>query len=336
MSPHDEYSSKIQKIGCKFIDIKMDNKGSNPFNDLKLIYNLYKIYKNINPDLIIHYTIKPNIYGSFATKLAGCKSISIIPGLGYTFINDNFTAKIAKLLYRLALKIPKQVWFINQDDKNEFINRKLVNKDKIHIINGEGINLTYFNSKIEKQKSTKFIFLVIARILKDKGIYEYLDAIKILQNKYSNIEYQLLGSLNAINPTSIQREEVVRWVDKKIINYLGETKDVRPYIENADCVILPSYREGKGMTLVESASMNKPIIATNVPGCKDVIDNGINGYLCEVRNSKDLADKMEMILNISENERKIMGQAGRDKIVKEFDEKIVISKYLESIKEILN
>lgn len=336
ISPVDQYLTEIENIGCKHIDIKMDNKGSNPINDLKLVYNLYSIYRRIKPDLIIHYTIKPNIYGSFAAKLSGCKSISIIPGLGYTFINENLTAKIAKILYKIALKIPKQVWFINEDDKNEFINRTLVSKDKVYIINSEGIDLEYFKSQKQNKKSRKFKFLVIARILKDKGIYEYIEAIKILQHKYNDIEYQLLGSLNAINPTSIQEKEVEHWVNNKIINYLGETKDVRPYIENVDCVILPSYREGKGMSLVEGAAMERPLIATNVPGCKDVVDDGVNGYLCKANNAQDLANKMKMMINLSDNERISMGIAGREKVAREFDEKIVINKYLESIKEILN
>jgi glycosyltransferase involved in cell wall biosynthesis len=334
VSPYDEYSNEIEEIGCEFIDIKMDNKGSNPFNDLKLIYDLSKIYKNINPDLIIHYTIKPNIYGSFATKLVGCKSISVIPGLGYTFINDNLTAKIAKVLYKLALKVPKQVWFINQDDKNLFIEKQLVKKEKVFTINGEGVNIEQYKSNNLIQSNDKFIFLLIGRVIVDKGIYEYINAAKMIKDKYQDVEFQLMG-LIADNPMAIQETEIKQWQKDNIITYLGSVDNVKEYIEQSNCIVLPSYREGVSMSLMEAASMSCPIITTNVTGCKEIVDDGINGYLCKVKNANDLASKMEMMINLSDDERKIMGQAGRNKIVKEFDEKIVINKYLESIKEIL-
>ena len=335
VSPYDKYSNEIEDIGCEFIDIRMDNKGSNPIKDLKLVWDFYRIYKDINPDLIIHYTIKPNIYGSFATKLAGCKSISIIPGLGYTFINDNLTAKIAKILYKLALKVPRQVWFINQDDKNLFIEKQLVKKEKVFTINGEGVNIEQYKSNNVVSSNDKFIFLLIGRVIVDKGIYEYIEAAKIIKEKYEDVEFQIMG-LIANNPMAIQEIEIKQWQKDNIITYLGSVDNVKEYIEQSNCIVLPSYREGVSMSLMEAASMSCPIITTNVTGCKEIVDNNINGFLCEARNSKDLADKMEMMINLSDDERKIMGQAGRKKIVKEFDEKIVIDKYLDSIKEILN
>lgn len=335
ISPYDEYSKDIEDIGCKFINISMDNKGSNPLRDLNLIYNLYKIYININPSLIVHYTIKPNIYGSVAAKLAKLKTMSIIPGLGYTFINENFTAKIAKYLYKFALKIPSKVWFINEDDKNEFLKRNLVDKSKVEVINGEGINTEYFKPMSKVSTNKTFTFILIARILKDKGILEYVEAAKVLHEKYKNIEFQLLGPIYTLNPSSISEDKIIKWHNRKIINYLGETIDVREFISKCDCLVLPSYREGKGMTLVEAACMGKPLIATNVPGCKDVIDDSINGYLCKVKDSTDLAEKMEKVLSLTDEQRKAIGKAGREKIVKEFDEKIVINKYLEVIEDIL-
>jgi glycosyltransferase involved in cell wall biosynthesis len=334
VAPKDKFIDKILTMNCNYIDINIDNQGSNPIVDLKLVYSLYKIYKDISPDIIIHYTIKPNIYGSFAARLSKKISLSIIPGLGYTFINDNITSQIAKLLYKLALKTVYEVWFLNNDDSNTFIENQLVDKSKVKVINGEGINTTKYKLNF-MNKPDNIIFLMIARVLKDKGIYEYIESIRILKKQYPSIEFQLLGSVDAQNPTAIDKQEVEEWVENKLINYLGTTNDVRPYIEKATCIVLPSYREGLSMSLMEAASMSKPIIASNITGCKELIDDGINGYLCEVRNVKDLADKMEMMIKLSEDERKIIGQAGRDKMVKEFNEKIVIDKYLNSIKEIL-
>ncbi|MEA2099573.1 MAG: glycosyltransferase family 4 protein [Campylobacterota bacterium] len=334
VSPIDEYSKEIEEIGCEYIDIKIDNNGSNPFNDLKLVYDLYEIYKKIKPNLIIHYTIKPNIYGSFATMLSGCKSISIIPGLGYTFINENFTSKIAKVLYKIALKIPEQVWFINKDDIDEFINRKLIDKSKIELINGEGVNIDKFKSFNANKQTDKLVFLMIARVLKDKGIYEYIEAIKIVKLKYSNIEFWLMGQASN-NPTAVREDEINSWVNLKYINYFGSVANVVDYINKSDCVVLPSYREGLSMSLMESASMSKPIITSNITGCKEVVDDRVNGYLCEVKNAIDLASKIEMMINLSQDERLAMGRAGREKIIREFDERIVIEKYLKTIKEIL-
>lgn len=334
VSPKDSYSAEIEEIGCKFIDISIDNKGSNPIRDLKLIYDLYKIYKNINPDLVIHYTIKLNIYGSFAAWIFGIKSISVIPGLGYTFINENITAKIAKFLYKIALKIPIQVWFINKDDKNVFLQNRLVKEEKIVSINGEGVNVEKFRP-VDVEKSNEMIFLMVARILKDKGIYEYINAARIIKAKYSNVRFQLLGAIYMLNPSSIQRKEVDRWVEEGVIDYHGEKKDVREYIAKSDCIVLPSYREGLSMSLMESASMAKPIITTNVPGCMEVVENEVNGYLCEVKNDRDLADKIEMMIDLSENKRAAMGKAGREKIIREFDEKMIVNTYIQNIKEIL-
>ena len=336
IAPYDEYFQEIKNIGCNYYDIKMDNKGSNPIKDIKLIYDLYKLYKQIRPDLIFHYTIKPNIYGSIAAKLGGFKCISVIPGLGYTFINNNLTAKIAKILYKIALKIPLQVWFINEDDKNEFINRKLVNKDKVKVIPGEGVNTKKFKPiKIEKNDNI-FKFLFIGRMLEDKGVYEYIEAGEILLKKYNNFEIGLLGYLGVDNPKAISKKRMNEFTKKSYIKYYGSSDDVRSFITQSDCIVLPSYREGISMTLMEAASMEKPLIATNVPGCKNLIDDGINGFLCKVKDSKDLAEKMEKILNLTEDERIKMGKAGREKIIREFDEKIVINKYLVTIEKILN
>ncbi len=335
ISPYDDYVKEIENIGCKYIDIKVDNKGSNPFKDIKLTYDLYKIYNLVKPELIIHYTIKPNIYGSLSCLLSNIKCMSVIPGLGYAFINNNLISKIVKFLYKITLKIPTKVWFINEDDKELFLKLRLIDEIKVDVVNGEGINTDHFNFIERSSGDNKIKFLLIARILKDKGILEYVEASRILLRKYNNIEFQLLGPIYILNPSSISEQDVEKWHKDEIINYLGETNDVRSYIANSDCIVLPSYREGKGMTLVEAASMSKPIIATNVPGCRDVIDEGENGYLCEVKNSKSLANVMEKMLKLTKEERKEMGEKGRQKVKNELDENIVISKYLETIQDIL-
>ncbi len=335
IAPYDSKYSELIEKEFKFFDIQIDAKGINPLSDLKTILNLYKLYKNIQPDIILNFTIKPNIYSSIVAGIVGIKSISNITGLGTIFIRQSLTTKVAKLLYKIALGFNSKVFFQNNDDKSLFIKDRLVIENKTDLLPGSGVDLNKF-VPIEKQEEEVFKFLLIARLLKDKGILEFIDAIKIIKSKYNNVEFQILGAVGVANKTAITKEELQIWIDNDLVNYLGTTDNVQDIISNADCIVLPSYREGTPRSLLEACAMEKSIIATDVVGCKEVVEDGINGYLCEVRDSQDLASKMEMMINLSEDERKIMGQAGRDKIVKEFDEKIVINKYLESIKEILD
>lgn len=334
ISPLDKHVEEIKELGCNYVDIDIDNKGANPVKDIKLIFELKKIYLNIKPDLIIHYTIKPNIYGTIASRLCNIKSFAVVTGLGFTFINQNLISKIAKLLYKISFNFSTKVFFINEDDKKEFLERKLVNSKKIVSIPGEGINTKFFKNDDYKYTNNKFKFLLIARMLWDKGVGEYVEAAKMLRNE--NIEFGLLGYLDVSNPSAISKDQMNIWGKDSSIKYYGSTDDVRNFIIQSDCVVLPSYREGISMTLMESASLSKPLIATNVPGCKDLIDDEINGFLCEVKDSQSLLDKMKKMYNISNIERENMGKAGRKKMMKEFDEKIVITKYIKIIKEVIS
>ncbi len=333
IAPRDKHSDDFQALGCHYIELKMDNKGRNMLNDLRLIYKLQKVYKKLNPDLIFHFTIKPNIYGSLAAKLAGKKSIAVVTGLGYTFIHDNLTAKIAKFLYKHSLKYAQKVWFINIEDKNKFILGELVAEEKMDLLPSEGINLEKFSPIKIKRTDNIFRFILIARLLWDKGVGEYVKAAKVLKSRYKNVEFQLLGFIDAQNPKAISQEQVDFWVDEGYINYLGATDDVRTFIAKADCVVLPSYREGVSMILMESAAMQKPIIATNVPGCRDLVNNNITGYLCKMQDYHDLVEKMDKLLHLKEKDRKKMGIEARKLMKAEYDEKFVIDKYLATVKE---
>jgi len=333
--PYDNKYSLLIKKEFDCFDIDIDAKGVNPISDFKIMISLYKLYKELKPDLVLTFTIKPNIYSSIVSALLGVKSISNITGLGTLFIKQTFITKVAKLLYEVALRFNSRVFFQNSDDKELFISNSLVSEDKCELLPGSGVDLNKFIPKIKNTNDDKFKFLLIARLLKDKGILEFVEAIKIIKSKYENIEFQVLGEVGVANKTAVTKKELQTWIDEGLVTYLGITDFVQDVIANADCVVLPSYREGTPRSLLEACSMEKPIIATNVVGCKEVVDNGINGFLCEVKSAGDLADKMQMMINLSSEERTVMGRAGRKKIVEKFDEKIVINKYLESIKEIL-
>lgn len=332
VAPYDEFVEPLQDMGCHCINIRLSRKGVNPLEDLKLTYTLYNIYREIKPDIIFNYSIKPIIYGSFAAKLANIKSVAVNIGLGYTFIHSNLISKISHFLYKLALYFPKEAWFINEDDRNEFVSRLLVDQNKTFILPSEGVDINYFSPR--QGHNTHIAFLLIARVLWDKGIGEYYQAAKILKEKYPSVEFQLLGSIDNANPKGIEAKVIERWHNEGIIHYLGYSKDVRDFIANATCIVLPSYREGKGMTLIEAGAMGKPLIATDVPGCKDIVKDGYNGFLCEVKNSVSLANAMEKMINLGSEALITLGQSAHQFMQEQFDERKVIAIYEQKIKQI--
>lgn len=335
LAPKDECSDKLREMGCQIFDIPMSAKGINPIGDGALFLNFLRRYRKLKPDLIINYTIKPNIYGSLAARVALIPSIAVTTGLGYTFINDNLVAKIARQLYKFAFQFPRQIWFLNPDDLEAFTTNRLVDKERTFVLNGEGLNISFFYPQPRQNQDNKFRFLLIARMLWDKGIAEYVSAAKIIKKKYPDAQFQLLGATGAANPSAVSAEQMRAWHEEGLIEYLGTTPDVRPLIAKADCVVLPSYREGVPRTLMEASAMALPIITTNAPGCREVIEDGINGYLCRPRDAVDLAEKMERMITLTSGERVAMGLKGREKVEREFDEKIVIQKYLETIRKII-
>lgn len=313
----------------------MNNKGTNPYEDLKLMLAYLKLYQKLKPDVILHYTVKPNIYGTLAAAIIGIPTISNISGLGTVFLNDKLSSKVARVLYKMVLRYPKKVFFQNTYDLELFVHKKFVPEAVVGLLPGSGIDTNkYIPIEVEKEKDEAFVFLLIARLIKDKGIIEYIEAAKIIKTKFNNVKFKLLGSLYPGNPTAISKEEVERWEYENIVEYIGYSDDVMSWISQSDCVVLPSYREGLSRVLLEAASMAKPIITTDVPGCKDVVNHEVTGYLCEVKNAQSLAEQMEKKLQLTHPERVEMGKKGREKVIAEFSEEIVIRKYLEIINEI--
>ena len=325
-APYDEmYFKKFEEIGCDTYDIPIDAKGINPVTDLRLILNYRKLLKKLNPNLSVTYTIKPNIYASIATESLGIKYLPVTTGLGYTFLANGIVPQIARMLYKYAFRKAEQVWFLNKDDIATFKAAGLIADEKIVQLYGEGVDTEHFAPK--PLPAEEQIFLFVGRMLKDKGVVEYADAARILKKKYPNVRFQLLGAVWPDNPAAIAEEEIRTWEKEGIVEYLGRTSDVRTYIEKAMCVVLPSYREGVPCTLMEAASMARPLVATDVPGCHEVVVDGYNGYLCEVKNAEDLAAKMERVILMSHEERIAMGMNGRQLMIDKFDIKHVIAQY---------
>jgi len=336
IAPRDDYSEKLAALGFEYHNIDINNKGTNPVEDAKLVLEFYKLYKEIKPDILLQYTIKPNIYGSMAARMLKTPVISNISGLGTVFLNDSISSKIARFLYKVALK-KNTVFFQNSDDRELFVNSNLIKVEQTSLVPGSGINTELFKPKEMQEKNKKELtFLFIARLVRDKGIVEYIEAIKKIKPQYFNSNFKVLGSLYPGNPTAIAQEELNIWVEDDYVEYLGHSDDVKSEILKVDCIVLPSYREGLSRVLLEAASLSKPIITTDTPGCRDVVDDGVNGYLCKVKDADSLAKQMKKMIVLSDEERSEMGQKGREKVIKEFDEKIVIERYRETISLILN
>jgi glycosyltransferase involved in cell wall biosynthesis len=325
----DEYSHYFTRYGIKYIPIKM-KMNKNPLTDIIIFMRYCVIFKRLKPDVFLGYTAKPNIYGTVAAKIFGVKVISNIAGLGSNFITRSYTSYIIKILYSYAIKLSDLVLFQNKDDLNAFINMRLLRHKRYDCLPGSGVDLNKFAySKMTEFKNINFLF--IGRLLKDKGIYEFIEASCLVKKNYNNVTFQILGSCDSDNPTSISSNELMRLINNTAIEYLGHQDDVIPIMKNSTCVVLPSYREGTPKSLLEAAAIGRPIITTNAVGCKEVVDNGKNGYLCKVSNVSSLFDAMEKFINLSFTSMTKMGEEGRHKIVNKFDEKTVHKRYLAAI-----
>ena len=232
IAPRDEYSPKLIDLGCVYHEVKMDSRGANPVKDSLLILELWSIYRNVNPDVILHYTIKPNIYGSFAASFLNIPVINNVCGLGTSFLNENLVSKIALKLYKWAFRTPKLVYFQNTDDLNFFVKNDLIRKEQTDLLPGSGINLERFKP-LKPASSRKFSFLLVSRLILDKGIVEYVDAINILKSRGVDAEFNLLGSKDPKHRRGISEQIINKWVSNQSINYLGATDDVRPYLQDS-------------------------------------------------------------------------------------------------------
>ncbi|UNW10948.1 glycosyltransferase family 4 protein [Acinetobacter indicus] len=294
---------KLKKLGYFVHSVAMQRAGTNPVSDLKTLFEIYKIIKKIQPDYVLSYTIKPVIYGTLAAYLAKVPNrFSLITGLGYAFQNVNSTSKrstfqkIVHWLYKQALVRSTKVFFQNPDDLNLFKELKLIAEDiPAVVVNGSGVNVTDFqvmDLPYDAHNKIKLSFLLIARLLEDKGIREYIKAAMLIKKEYPMVEFNLVGWIDE-NPTAIKQEELDEWIDQKVIKYWGKLSDVRPAIADSSIYVLPSYREGTPRTVLEAMSMGRAIITTDAPGCRETVIHGENGYLVEVKSVSSLEAAMK-------------------------------------------
>jgi glycosyltransferase involved in cell wall biosynthesis len=335
LAPRDPYTDHFENLpGLTYIELRhFRAKSISPRQDLCLYKELLQHYRQIRPHLIFHYTIKANIFGALAAAKAGIPAIGVITGLGYAYAGKGWLQSIARILYRSALRKSREVWFLNEDDRQVFISQKLVPKEKTFILPGEGVDTNAFYPAPYENEKPEVTYLLIGRIIRYKGIYEFVQAAEQLQKDGLNVRCQLLGVFDEGNPVAISRQEVTEWEQGKIIDYLGNTDEVPPVIQQADCIVLPSWREGMPLSLLEGASMAKALIAADTPGCRTIVEDGHNGYLCRPKDGADLARKMTEFYHLPATAKRQMGVAGRDKVLLNFTRERVLDIYLEKICE---
>ena len=321
--------ARLAELGVEHIDISIDRSGVNPVADFRLYRAYRRLFSQIRPVAVLGFTIKPNIYGSLAARALGIPAIPNVSGLGTAFIRGGVLQMLVSRLYRRAFRACDTTFFQNPDDRRLFVDRGIVAAGQTKLLPGSGIDLDRFAPA--PQPDGPPIFLLIARLLGDKGVREYIAAARQLRRRMPEARFQLLGPIDEGNRTGVGRAELDGWIAECVIEYLGMTDDVRPQIAAASAIVLPSYREGLPRSLLEGAAMRRPLIATDVPGCREVIADGVNGYLCAPRDSGSLAQAMAKLVVLSQSERREMGDASRQLVQERFSERVVIRAYLDEL-----
>ncbi|CEG22028.1 N, N'-diacetylbacillosaminyl-diphospho-undecaprenol alpha-1,3-N-acetylgalactosaminyltransferase [Planococcus massiliensis] len=327
--PYGDYIPQLEELGCIFINTSISRRGTNPVTDLKLLMKYRQIIKNVKPDVVLTYTIKPNVYGGVACRLAKIPYIANVTGLGTAVEKEGILQKITLNLYKSALKKASCVFMQNKENEDFFKEKRII-RDNSRLIPGSGVNLEEYS--LLKYPSDKEInFLFIARVMKEKGIDQYLEAAKYIKKKYSQTVFHVLGFCEQEYTNKLERME-----ELGIIKYHGMQKNVRKFHAISHCTIHPSYYpEGMSNVLLEAAASGRPIITTDRNGCREIVDNKVSGYIIEQKSTEDLIKKIEEFLKLSIDMKMKMGIEGRKKVEKEFNRSIIIHAYIEEINEVL-
>ena len=334
LAPPDDTVDTLVGLGCQFAPLDMRVKTLRPHANLQLYGAFKRHFRTLAPDVIFSFTIKNNTFGALAARSLGIPFIPNITGLGTAFLSGPLLQAIAQVLYKTAFSSVPRVFFQNPDDEALFLKRKLVTPTQAHRLPGSGVDLAHyaFTAPADNRPHTKF--LMIARLLKDKGVVEFAEAARLVKAQHPHAQFQLLGALDAENRTAISKDTLEAWVSEGLVEYLGTTNDVRPYIAAADCVVLPSYREGSPRTLMEAAAMGRPLVATNVPGCTAIATAGANGILCESQSAESLAGALTQFLQLPTQQRHAMGAASRQKMEADFGQHIVVGAYIDALHDL--
>jgi glycosyltransferase involved in cell wall biosynthesis len=308
----------------------------NPITDARLLLRYVRMLRSLRPAAYCGFTIKPNVYGAIAARIAGVPAITNVTGLATPFLSEGLVWAVAERLYRFAFRRAHTVFYHNEEDLRLMIERRVVRPGQGRVIPGSGVNLDHFKPEDEAlppEAPPRFLFF--GRLILHKGIREFIDAAKMLRPVIPQARFLLLGNPDPGNPTSVSDQELRSWVSDGIVEHLGEHRDVRPYIRQSSVVVLPTYREGLSRALLEGAAMGKPLIGTDVAGSRDLIEEGVTGLLVEPRDAGSLAAAMRKLAEMPPAQLREMGRAGRRKAEREFSEERVVRAYLDVLKEVV-
>jgi len=338
IAPVDEYLTYKEKYPTvrHFSLRTMDRDSTNPIKDFLLVLELTRRYKKIKPDIVLHFTNKPNIFGGVAAWLAGVKSIAVVTGLGYAFIHNGFIKKVISWLYRVTAGFHQKFIFENIEDRKLFASLQIVEGSRAVSVKGCGVDTAWFHPYPNGLSKDKTIFTFIGRLLYDKGIREFVEAAKIIKSTMPNVDFWIVGELDAENPATVDKDDLIKWVEEDIVYYHGFIKDVRDIIAKSDCIVLPSYREAIPRTITEAMSMSKPVITTDTAGCREAVDQDKNGFLVKVKDAASLTESFIQFLELKHDDREAMGKAGREKAIREFDDKLIAIDIFKIVKKLFH
>ena len=330
LAPEDEYTARLIGLGCRWAQISMSQRGLGPADNARTLLQYVDAYRRERPAVTLHFTIKPVVFGSMAARLLRIPTVNSITGLGNAFLRNDAVTPAITALYRLALGGARRVFFQNPEDLELFVGRGLAPRDRAALVAGSGVNLSRFTAA-PMPSNPVFTFLLIARLLTEKGLVEYADAARLLRARGVDARFLLLGPGAGEDKGAVPLSQIGTWQAEGVLEYLGETADVRPHIAAADCIVLPSYREGTPRALLEAGAMARPSVTTDVAGCRQVVVDGETGLLCRVKDAVDLADKLQAMAALSGDARARMGASARRRIEQEYDLRRVVATYVEAI-----
>jgi glycosyltransferase involved in cell wall biosynthesis len=337
ISPEDDYSQKLMDdLDCQWYPLHMSNQGSNPFKDAGLILQFFRYYRELQPVAVLHFTIKNNVYGTWAARVLGIPAINNVSGLGTAFIRKGIVSAIVRLLYKTSQLFAHRVFCQNEEDFSQLVHSKLVAPQRLELLPGSGVDLERFHPALQKTHAGPFRFLFAGRMLADKGLFELIAAVRAINAKGIQCELWLSGFADVDNVSAISHEQLAHWAEQPGVNWLGPTDTIEDVYAAVDCVVLPSYREGMPRSLLESGAMGLPVIATDVPGCRNIVEDGYNGLLCPARDSVSLRGAMQKMLFMPAGERETMGRNGRTRVEHQYDELYVVEATMRAVESAIS
>lgn len=332
VAPRDSFAHLLLREGIHLEHFPHRVYSLNPLREVVDTFRLWQLYGRLKFDLLFHYTIKPNTLGTVAAWLRGIPSIAVVTGTGNLFFESNRLIRLAMhSLYRLTTPLAREVWFLNQSDQSEFLQRGLITARKVRMLPGEGVDTSYYAPPTRQNREDRFVFLFVGRLIREKGIREYVEAARRIRHKHPQALFRILGYIEDSHPSAIPAAEIEGWVSEGIVQYLGGCTDVRPHIGDCDAVVLPSYGEGMNRSLQEAACMTRPLIATDCPGCCELVLSDRSGLLVPPRDVDALCQAMATLLGLSPIDREIMGRLGRRHVVDHYCQEKVFGTYDEVI-----